>query len=262
MRIGALSVFLFLLCSCVTPAGSHGRDVLTTDEMYGFFTWDNKALFNNCWGFGFLEQKELAHSVVSYDPASSTCGWRWSCPREAVSELKAYPSLIVGDKVHGLPGFDQTTDSRFPLHLPLVKSLVALGDFDVTGRGGFDFAFDLLFLEGAYSRPEMIRSEIMVWLDASMECPTHKEGEYIIEGHGYDLFVNTDWNPGVPYLAFVLKGETRPRRFALHEFIRIGIENGYIDQDAYLAAVELGPEIWWGEGKASVHNYAISLNGD
>jgi hypothetical protein len=268
--IGALCALLCVPCSCIDSPRDTGQvsvpaigaNALMTGANYGLLTWDNKALFNNCWGIGLLESADLATSVVFYDPASSTCGWRWSFPREAVTELKAYPCLIVGDKVYTPAGYDPSTDPRFPLHLPLIKSLWALGDIRVAGGGDFDFAYDLAFLEGSFSAPKAVRSEIMVWLVASKECPARKEGEYIIEGCTYDFFVNTDWNPGIPYLAFILECEALPLRLPLHEFIRIGIDKGYVGPDAYLAAVELGPEIWWGEGKASVHDYRISLNGD
>jgi hypothetical protein len=268
--MGALCGFLCFLCCCVAPKLTPGQapappidaDIRMTEANYGLLLWDNMALFNNCWGIGFLTHGELASSVVFHDPASSICGWRWSWPREAVDKLKCYPSLIVGDKVHMPAGFDPSTDPRFPLHLPRMESLWARGEISVAGRGGFDFAYDLAFLRGTFSTPAAVRSEIMIWLEASMECPARKEGEYTIEGTAYDFFVNTDWNPDVPYLAFVLKGEAVPRRLPLHSFIRIGINEGYVDPDAYLAAVELGPEIWWGAGEASVRNYRISLNGD
>jgi hypothetical protein len=244
----------------VTP----GTDthILKTDKFYDLLTWDNKALVNNCWGTVYIQHPELASTSVSYDPAASLCSWRWSWPEEAVSELKGYPSLVVGDKAHGLPNSDATTDARFPLRLRRIDSLLARGDIRATGSGAFDFAFDLLFLENAHSSPEAIRSEIMVWLVSSIPCAATKRGEYIIDGRVYDFFVNTEWHPEIPYLAFVLKEGAPPRRLPLHEFIRIGIETGYVDPDGWLAAVELGPEIWWGDGEATVRDYGISLNGD
>jgi len=265
-----LCTLLCFYCGCITPLSNSGQppihtisaQALITTKNYGLLLWDNKALFNNCWGFEFLLQKELASSVIFYDPVSSTCGWRWSCPQENLIELKGYPCLIVGDKVHVPAGFDASTDPRFPLYLPHMKSLWALGDIRVKGSGDFDFAYDLLFLEGALSTPTAIRTEIMLWLKASKKCPARKVNEYSIAGYAYDFFVNTDWNPGVPYLAFVLINESVPRRIPLHEFIRIGIKEGYVDSNAYLAAVELGAEIWWGEGEVFLSNYRISLNRD
>ncbi len=262
LAFGALFPILFTTLSCVTPPPDTGKaDILATSAFYGFLSWGNKALFNNCWGMGLLKDAGIAKSTVSYDPATSTCDWSWSWPREAVSELKGYPTLFVGDKVYAPPGHDASTDPRFPLHLPLMQSLWVTGDFRVTGSGGFDFAFDMAFLEGSTSWPSAARAEIMIWLDASMECPADKEGDITIDGFAYDIFVNTDWNPVVPYLAFVLKGDAFPRRFPIHEFIRTGILKGYVPADAYLAAVELGPEIWWGRGEASVRDYTLSLNG-
>lgn len=263
--------FCTLLCSlycCIThspdpeyiPAA--GPDAFMTEEIYGLLKWDNKALFNNCWDFDSLRNKERASSIIFYDPATSICGWRWSCPKEAVEKLKGYPCLIVGDKVYMPAGYDPSTDPRFPLHLPDMKSLIAHGEINVTGSGDYDFAYDLAFLEGYFSRPETVRSEIMVWLKASQVCSAEKKGEYTINGYTYDFFVNTTWNPTVPYLAFVLKGKTLPQHIPLHEFIRIGIKEGYVDPNAWLAAIELGPEIWWGDGEAWVRDFRISLNGD
>jgi hypothetical protein len=100
----------------------------------------------------------------------------------------------------------------------------------------------------------------MIWLVSTHECPATRFGEYEIDGHIYDFYVNTTWNDA-PYLAFVLQDSSPPRRFPLHEFIRIGIEQGYVSPRSYLAGILLGPEIWWGEGEATVHNLRFSLNG-
>ncbi len=246
------------------PAPIPAAKPFQTGEKYGLLTWENMALFNNCWGNHSLEPGDSASSVVRYDPATATCAWRWTWPREPGFDLKGYPSLIVGDKVWCPPGFDASTDPRFPLHLPDMKSLWVRGEMRVAAEGDYDFAFDLAFLEGPRSRPEAMRSEIMIWLATSKGDPAPKEGRYHIDGRAYDLCVDANpvWNPGVPYLAFVLKDGTPPSRLPLHEFIRICVDMGHVAADSYLAAVELGPEIWWGAGEASVRDYAVSLNGD
>jgi hypothetical protein len=235
---------------------------LFSSDIYGLIRWGNLAFYNNCWGRVYLEHGESASCAISYNPAVSLGEWRWSWPQERVTELKGYPSLIIGDKVYPPIGFDQTTDPRFPLHLPSMQSLWVAGEINVNGAGAYDFAYDMAFLESSASRPENMRSEIMIWLARSTECPAQKMGEYTIDGFTYDLHINTVWNPDSPYLAFVLRGDALPWRIPLHEFIRIGIEEGYVDPGAWLAAVELGPEIWWGEGEASVRGFELTLNGE
>jgi len=269
-RIFVPLLILWVCSGCAgSPSGparnkmpSLGPDALVTRKIYGLLLWDNLALFNNCWRFQFLKDADLASSVMFYDPASKTCGWRWTCPKESEHELKAYPSLIAGDKVFKPADHDPSTDPRFPLSLSTMDTLEAAGVFFASGSGSFDFAFDLAFLDGPESKPERVNCEIMVWLDSSIPCVAPKLGEYRVDGYDYDFHVSTDWDPKVPYLAFLLKGDVIPDRVPLHRFIRIGIEKGYVDADAYLSAVELGPEIWWGEGEASVKNFRISLNGD
>ncbi len=233
--------------------------MLSTDVFYGLLTWDNMAFFNNCWGGGYIQHKELASCSIFYDPSTSLSRWKWSWPQEAVTELKGYPAIFIGDKVYAPEGYDRSTDPRFPLHLPSIESLWAEGELQVAAAGDFDFAFDMAFLAGNISSPKAVRSEIMIWLATSKDCPAQKEGEYTINGFAYSLHVNTDWNPGVTYMAFVLDGESIPQHLPIHEFIKIAIQKGYTDPDAYLAAVELGPEIWWGEGEASLRNYKIHI---
>lgn len=245
-----------------SPTTGLAANILSTDVFYGLLTWDNMAFFNNCWGSGYIQHKELVSCSIFYDPSASLSHWQWSWPQEAVAELKGYPTLFIGDKVNAPAGYDRSTDPRFPLHLPSMKSLWAEGDLQVAATGDFDFAFDLAFLEGNISTPKAVRSEIMIWLAASKDCPARKESEYNIDGSAYSLCMNTDWNPGVTYMAFVLEGESKPQRLPIHEFIKIAIQKGYVDPDAYLAAVELGPEIWWGEGEASMRDYRILLKVD
>jgi hypothetical protein len=263
-----VALLVFLITSCFphigkplppSPTAESLAKNLSSDTFYGLLTWDNLAFYNNCWGSGYIQHEELASCGISYDPSTSISHWQWSWPQEAEAELKGYPTLFIGDKVHAPAGFDRSTDPRFPLHLTSLKSLWAEGEVQVTASGVFDFAFDLAFLEGNISLPAAVRSEIMIWLATSKECPAQKEGEYTINGFAYSLCVNTDWTPGVTYMAFVLEGGSIPPRIPIHEFIRIAMQKGYVHPDAYLAAVELGPEIWWGEGNASVQDYRILI---
>lgn len=77
-----LSILLVIACSaCAHTQGtgscflpSLGEDALVTDTFYGLLLWDNKALFNNCWGMDLLPDPDPAYSMVCYDPAKDICG--------------------------------------------------------------------------------------------------------------------------------------------------------------------------------------------
>ncbi len=220
---------------------------------------ENKLFFNNCWGRVYLKEESISSCEISYDSTDSLLAWKWSWPKEKPQDLKGYPSIIIGDKAYSPPGDDSTTDPNFPLFLPKTRSIIASGDIEVIGSGGYDFAYDMFFLEGSSSTPSAVRSEIMIWFISSFTNPASKKGEYQIDGYTYDYHVNTEWDPQKPYLAFVLHGDKIPKQIPIHEFIKIGIEDGYVDPNSYLGAIELGPEIWWGEGNATVRNYTVTL---
>jgi hypothetical protein len=235
-----------------------GPHALVTDQFYDLLRWNGTAFHDNCWQADLLSDPNSVSSLIWYDQFSDTVGWRWSWPPEAVAELKGYPCLIVGEQPFLLA--EPTTDRRFPLPVCDIETLWVRGDVTASGTGVFELAFDLFFLDTRVPVPADTSCEIMIWLVSTHECAATRHGEYQIDHHTYDLHVNTTWHDA-PYLAFVLRDNSPPRRLPLHEFIRIGAEEGFVDPDFYLAGPLLGPEIWWGEGEATIRNFRFSLNG-
>jgi hypothetical protein len=80
------------------------------------------------------------------------------------------------------------------------------------------------------------------------------------DGTQYDLHINAEWNPPIPYISFLRKGESIPGRIPVHKFIDIVCNLGYFCSDAWLAAIELGPEIWWGDGRATIRDMNLRLS--
>jgi hypothetical protein len=260
--------FLPMLSSCFSsqtaeknkdPTYNENPAYMETTQDYGLLRWENKSLFNNQWGQGYLSAGATHTGKMYYDPAARLIGWEWSWPYDRPQDLKAYPALIIGDKPFPTAGVDQSTDPRFPLYLPDVKELWFEGDIDASGTGDFNFAFDLNLLDERISRPDTIRTEIMIWVYANKACGAKKTGTYVIDGVPYDLHVNTDWNPAIPYVAFVRSGTAVPKKFPLHEFFAIAYELGFYGPKAYLSAIELGAEIWHGNGQATVRNCNLIL---
>ncbi len=263
MPIPLPAVLLIPVLSGCLGAPAAGQNAnppyMETTRDYGLLRWDNKALFNNQWGQGYLASGAVHSGKMFYDPKNDLIGWEWSWPVDRPEELKAYPVLIIGDKPFTPAGIDESTDPRFPLYLPEVKEIWFEGEISVSGTGDFDFAFDLNLLAGRRSAPEAIRTEIMIWVYANKVCGAKKTGAYLVDGIPYDLYISMDWNPAIPYLAFGRKGSQVPRRFPLHEFFAIAFQLGFYGPQAYLSAIELGAEIWHGSGKATLRNLSINL---
>ena len=204
---------------------------------------------HNLWGAPKNEKVDLTLAKTD-----NSVSWTWSRPdpvkKPGISYVQPiYPSARITLKT--------------PVEVSEIKSFNLFADYNYTQKpaGSYNLAFDIFLREKGKSGDNR-KSEIMIWLAASKECPARKDGEYNINGSAYSLCVNTDWNPGVTYMAFVLEGESIPQRLPIHEFIKIAIQKGYVDPDAYLAAVELGPEIWWGEGEASLRDYRLLIKVD
>jgi hypothetical protein len=251
-----------ILASCAAPRGAaraSSSGFMETADAYGLLRWDGMALFNNHWGMGYLAEGHAHSGRVSYEPEGRLLSWEWSWPADRPDMLKAYPALIIGDKPYTPAGVDESTDPRFPLHIPDMKELWFEGQAEVSGTGEFNFAFDLNLLDGPLSAPETVRTEIMVWLAGTKACGAKKVGEYVVDGIAYDLHINTDWNPRIPYLAFVNKGPVIPKRFPLHEFFAIAFDLGFFGPEAYLCAVELGAEIWHGEGRVALRDPRLKV---
>ena len=99
----------------------------------------------------------------------------------------------------------------------------------------------------------------MVWLQSGRACGATWKEELVIDGRAYGLYVKTDWDPRKIYAAFVLRNGPIPARVPLHSFIEHVCRRGYGDPDDYLAAVELGTEVWWGSGRAEVRDFGLDL---
>jgi hypothetical protein len=88
-----------------------------------------------------------------------------------------------------------------------------------------------------------------------------------IDGEVYKLYASLDMPMAMEsqkaykrdYFTFLkqepeYKGDTK-----IHEFLNYLVESNYIEPDEYLRNVDLGNEIWYGEGETIVNSFSLSI---
>jgi len=252
-------ISLIFFNSCKISQTENKDAKFKTNIDYGIIRFNNFGLFNNVWGKKYLDADSVYNNSLGYENKDKKICWEWNWLFEAPKELKGYPSFVIGDKPFKLNTDDTTTDDRFPVSIKKINKLIFYGNFNAIGDGNYNYAFDFMILNDNISNPDNIKLEIMIWLKSTVICEEEKRGVLNINGFFYDIYVNTSWNPKVPYVAFVLRGNTFPKEIPIHKIFNEVEKIGFNLDNSYLSAVELGVEIWTGHGVASLSKWKLDL---
>jgi hypothetical protein len=211
-------------------------------------------LDNNVWGKGNISQyQQCIWADMAKNPLTAGWSWRWGTVGER-KKVKAYPEIHYGwdwDK--------KFTTPNLPLKVNQGKTIEVTYDVSTSAAGLYNLAFDLWFTKADFPTRENLSREVMVWVDGSKHNPGADPIKRVnIDGSEYDLFINHDWNSWV-YFAFV-KVIPQPKGVLnVHEFLSFLVKEGYISPNESLVEIEIGNEIWTGEGETTVKDYSIAV---
>ncbi len=267
--------------SCATdgapPVAAAKRGPMTTEqEACGETPWeeiayDDLIIQHNVWNDSAMYDRnfELCTRLVN-EGGEPVAQWEYDfLDRDSGNEyeVKAYPQVYYGKKIGA-------SESGPAASLGLPAPVDQLDDFDVTyeysekGKGERNVALESFFYDDCTISEGGMDYEMMVWVGTPDERwgGSDKIGEANVDGADWDLYTNEKlpWN----YLSYVAQEPSTSGTVDWNEFVEFTQNEApkmgapKLDSDKCMNGIELGTEIFWGEGEFTLHEFDVSRNGN
>lgn len=229
----------------------------------------NGVLYNNVWNKGAAKSFSWSQCLEK-DISAGLFGWSWVWPTKS-NVIFAYPQIKLGVS----PWAPQPTlNSKFPLDITNVRSLVVEHELDVQGNSEHNVATSLWLTYtnniGEKPNPDAIIAELMIW---SYATPNHMgpagvhKGDFEAGNQIWEVWVEKDWSDASGanknrwvYITFRAKDKKLKAMFDVIDFINYAVKQKILPRRFYIADVELGTEIMSGSGLAWVKKFRVSVN--
>ncbi|MFH1680256.1 MAG: hypothetical protein ABIH26_06375 [Candidatus Eisenbacteria bacterium] len=211
------------------------------------------AVTNNMHGEFRLAAGDTYEQCVAIDSAGFPVTWRWAVDTDE-PYVKGFPQIAFGIN----PWTQVATTKQLPARVGDLTALLVTHKASVQASGVYNLAFDLWVTEDDTPTQHERTNEIMVWLDGNTPVGNGKVGPVTIGGELYDFYEQQPYE-GPLLLLFVAHRHRPSGETDLLEFLHYLEANGYLSPDHYVSIVELGTEMWHGEGTATVTEYSVLL---
>lgn len=217
------------------------------------------AIQNNAWG---CADDYPAQHVFIDSPA--LFGWHWNFPSSSASAPMAYPEVIYGKK----PDLKhKATCQALPIRIDNISVIEAnyFVETSVSGSSNsYNTAFDLWITSDEKALPSDKVAEVMIWI--SNNGPAVPHGilvETLSTAYGYiDLYSGQmQVNKGISWdcFTFYLRDMKMSGPIDLWFFLGKLIHLNLLNTEDFLASIEFGNEIWFGQGVTHVHDYSVTI---
>ncbi len=209
------------------------------------------ALLNNKHGESRLAEGDRYEQCIRKEERGFPVSWLWELDTEELY-VKGFPQIYFGQHLWT----EATATDFLPVQIDGIDSLLVRHEVVLQAEGTYNLAFDLWITSDDTPVPEERTHEIMIWLDGNIPNDRDPIGEVVIDGDSYD-FYRWKHRAGHMFLMFVAR-ESRPSGTTdLGAFLRYLEGNGDLKWDGYLAVIELGTEMWDGNGSVIVNDFEV-----
>lgn len=227
-------------------------------------------MLNNVWNGSAAGTYAWSQCLVRRRVNGSTqYGWTWDWPdRGNTGPVFAYPEIGVGSSpwTNGPQG-----DSRFPVQVSTVKSMVVSYDIETTNVTGSRNLAAETWITSTGTRPasSSITTEFMIWSETvpSTRTPSGtKRADVTIDNQAWEVWADDSGTFGAggyccwTYVAYRAKNSTPTITYDLKKLIDDAIGRGYVNQNHYITDLELGNEIMGGAGTTWIKDFSVTVN--
>jgi predicted esterase len=216
-------------------------------------------LNNNVWNKG--DRTDYTQCIFAQsDTPPAAMGWRWDWPGDA-REIQTYPEVMFGDS----PWDAESPTGGLPLPVSGGDLLVTY-DASIEATGKWNVAFEMWLTSDPAPAEQNITDEVMIWVARSDLMPGPLVYDivafdditytvHIAPGHGdASGGSSATWD----YIAFVTRKPLLSGILNMGHFLDYLVEKQVIEQDRYVASLELGTEIESGKGEFNLSTYKIT----
>lgn len=216
-------------------------------------------LSNNTWGEGTLVNGTDYTQTISYDPAigigSTDIEWSWPDG----GRVMAFPSVVAGWSPWGEFG-----NRDLAVQLGDLRALDLRFDLDLVGdHDNYNVCLDLWLTDKRGGNAEAITHEILFTLHDPVGLWEGADGRIDdpVSGYGADWMVSTRVEPGYTweFVYAAIDVDMLTGRIDLGGLLDQLVAAGIMGEDVWLTGIELGAEVYRGDGGLSINALDYTL---
>lgn len=262
----AFTVILFLLVACFLSRENTGpRSMGGIKPVCGDWATISLGEYevnNNIWGKGVIKgYTQCIFGVMDlYSGLPATAGWSWHWPKSDEG-VKAYPSILYGRK----PWNKYSTTSQLPRVLDQMQQLLVTYKLQSTTSGAVNLLLESWITTTQKATPKDRTGELAIQL-----YQKHWPGQagrfietVVINDIPFDFYLEEkmrvpDDDHSWAYYGFVHEGKPLLQaKLDIMKFANYLIKKGYVNRHHYIATVELGNEVDYGDGETVIEQFSV-----
>jgi hypothetical protein len=159
-------------------------------------------------------------------------------------------------------------DSRFPVQISAVNSMVVSYDVETTATGSRNLAAEtwITSTRTTQSDPSVISTEFMIWSETVPPNRTPsgtRRADVTIDGVAWEIWVadKENWGEGTSnYVAYRAKTSTPKITYDARKLLGDAINRGYVNKDHYISDLQFGNEVMAGSGTTWIKSFSVTIN--
>ena len=217
---------------------------------------------NNDWGAGGVAHTQCIYAAAA-SSASPLFGWTWDYPSPTGGVL-GFPEVVFGKKPFSSGA---STTTKLPRTLNPLSSIRADFAIRTLARGAINSAFEIWLTRSSAAAQADITHEVMFWIGSQRGIQPAGSiaisGLALGDGRTCDLWIarpgDDGWTQPWTYFAFVFHNAFSSGVLQFDLYLQELLRQGLIPSTAFIADLELGNEVWDGEGYTIVDRYDVAV---
>jgi len=267
--------------SITTPLSENMQPILSSEggcEAWASVAYGKYVVLNNSWNSRSINDPSWYQfiNVTENENGSITPAWAYDWRGQFDGdeiEVKAYPEVLYGPKL-GTHVSGTKEETGLPEKARNLPEFVVRYNYSETGNAERNVAIESFFhdsddIRGPCDDDDNRVYEMMVWVNnPSIRTP----GQLALTGIMID---NQLWNVYIKptsnkhYIAFTAQNPSTSGTLNWKRFVdwtrdwtaanAAELEIDVLDPDMYMGAIEIGTEMWWGEGTFTLNEFEVTF---
>ena len=267
--------------SITTPLSENMQPIKSSDggcEAWASVAYGKYVVLNNSWNSRSINDPNWSQIINVTENANGTISpawaydWRGQFDGDEI-EVKAYPEVLYGPKL-GTHVSGTKEETGLPEKVSQLPEFVVSYDYSETGNAERNVALESFFhdsddIRGPCDDDDNRVYEMMIWVNnPSIRTPGQLAlTGVMVDNQLWNVYIKPDSNKH--YIAFTAQNPTTSGTLNWKRFVewtqdwtaanaeerRINVLN----PDFYMGAIEMGTEMWWGEGTFTLNRFEVTF---
>lgn len=268
--------------SITTPLSENMQPILSSDdggcEAWASVAYGKYVVLNNSWNSRSINDPSWYQfiNVTENENGSITPAWGYDWRGQFDGdeiEVKAYPEVLYGPKL-GTHVSGTKEETGLPEKVRNLPEFVVRYDYSETGNAERNVALESFFhdsddIRGPCDDDDNRVYEMMIWVNnPSIRTPGQlAQTGIMIDNQLWNVYIKPTSNKH--YIAFTAQNPSTSGTLNWKRFVdwtrdwtaanSAELEIDVLDPDMYMGAIEIGTEMWWGEGTFTLNEFEVTF---